>query len=186
MGDPTEKSTPVISPGEKRRFWSWLTGIGLLAFVVFSAFSFISTWAHPGFRAGRPPPPVPVLTADGSESSLEDEAAGRKEILVVSPSCDICTAEMHDRLAMYESSSGPGTDRPEDVLYLVLRSEEMALANFMTAYNRSREIGVGIALIPAEQGRDLGIVRIPALVRLRPDGTVASVSYLREARQRPL
>lgn len=181
MGNQTESGSTVTSTGGKRRLWTWLAAVGLVFFVVFSAISYITTWTHPGFRSGRLPPPVPVRTADGSESSLEKEAVGRKEILVVSPSCDVCTAELHDRLAVYESSPGPGAEKPEEVLYLILTGEEMALANFMTAYTRSRELGIGIALMPAEQGRDLGIVRVPALVRLRPDGTVAGVNYPREA-----
>ena len=79
----------------------------------------------------------------------------------------------------------PGAERddppPSGIFFLILQTEAIPRAGFMDAYRQLRETAAGIALIPIDEGRLLGITRVPAVVRLDPDGRVGAITYLQEA-----
>ncbi len=178
--------TAVIEVIQKknRRFWGWFTIVAFAMFVLFSVFSYRDTAAHPGLRPGRPLPELTTTTVAGEELALVEAAAGRAVIMIVSPTCDICSSDMMEIVEVFESSAMDEYERPEDILWLILQSEGMPRSVFMEAYRRGMELGIGIAMVAVEEGRNLGITRVPVTVALRPDGTIASVSYPRETSER--
>lgn len=167
-----------------RRFWSWFTIVSFVTFVIFSVFSYMNTATHPGLRPGHLLPELVTTTATGDTLALQEAAAGRAVIMIVSPTCDICSSDMMEMVEAFESAAMEEYERPEDVLWMILQSEGMPRMVFMEAYRRGGELGIGIALIAAEEGRNLGITRVPVMVSLRPDGTIASISYPRETSER--
>jgi hypothetical protein len=173
------------APSPRLRFWGWLTVVGLLAYLVTSAFTYAHTASHPALRPGQPVPPVTVTTAAGTPARLDSVLSGRSRLLVVAPTCDICAAEMQSILAGWNGE--PGADRddppPSGMFFLILQTEAIPRATFMDAYRQLRGTEAGIALIPIEEGRLLGITRVPAAVRLDPGGRVGAITYLQEAQE---
>ena len=167
-----------------RRIWRWFTMVTFALFVLFSVLSYKNTAAHPGLRPGRPLPGLTTTTITGEELTLIEAAAGRAAIMIVSPTCDICSADMMTMVEAFESSVMEEYKKPEDVLWLILNSEGMPRSVFMEAYRRGMGLGIGIVRIEAAAGRDLGVTRVPVTVALNPDGTIASVSYPRETSER--
>ncbi len=172
------------SPSRSRlRLWRWLTLAGLLAYLTTSALAYSRTAAHPALRPGRAVPPVTVSTPDGASARLDSLTAGRSRLLVVAPTCDICAAEMQAILAGWRGEAGAGRDDPppEEMLFLVLRVEAIPRAAFMEAWRELLGTPACLALIPLEEGRLLGITRVPVVVRLDAGGMVSSLTYLQEA-----
>lgn len=168
----------------RKRFWGRFTLVSFALFVIFSVFSYINTAAHPGLRPGRQIPDLPATTITGEDLSLVEAARGRKMVMIVSPTCDICATDMMTMVEEFESGSMEDFERPGEVLWLILRSDGMPRAVFMEAYRRGMELGIGMARIEAEAGRELGITRVPVMVALDQDGTIASISYPRETSPR--
>jgi len=173
----------VVHP--RRRVWGWLTVIGLAAYLVTSAFTYAHTASHPALRPGRPVPSVSVTTASGTPARLDSLLIGRTRLLVVAPTCDICAAEMQAILAGWNGEPGAVRDDPppSGMFFLILQTDAIPRAGFMDAYRQLRETGAGIGLIPLEEGRLLGITRVPVAVRLDPGGRVGAITYLQEAQE---
>ncbi|MFC1545154.1 hypothetical protein ACFL44_00510 [Gemmatimonadota bacterium] len=167
-----------------RRFWRWFTMVAFTLFVLFSVFSYMDTTAHPGLRPGRPLPELLTTTIAGEEWSLMEAAVGRRAIMIVSPTCDICAGDMMEMVEAFESASMDAYEEPEQILWLILQSEGMPRSVFMEAYRRGIELGIGLTMAEAGAGRDLGVTRVPVTIALNPDGTIASVSYPRETSER--
>ena len=168
----------------RKRFWGRFVLVSFALFVIFSVFSYINTAAHPGLRSGRPLPDIAGLTVAGDELSLAEAARGRRMIMIVSPTCDICAGDMMTMVEAFESGSMEEFERPEEVLWMILSSDGMPRAVFMDAYRRGIQLGIGIVRVPSEAGRELGIMRVPVMVSLNQGGTIASISYPRETSPR--
>ncbi len=174
----------TTAPSRTRtRFCGWLTLTGLVAYVVTSAFTYADTAAHPALRPGQAVPAVTVTTPTGTPARLDTLLVGRTRLLVVAPTCDVCAAEMQAILDAWRGV--PGTERddppPAGMFFLILQVEAIPRAGFMDAYRQLRETDAGLALIPIEAGRGLGITRVPVIVRLDPGGRVGSLTYMKEA-----
>lgn len=165
----------------KKMFRVLLAIVSLGLFILLSALSYISTYSHPGLRPGRPVPSVTVSTVEGQNTTLDAVAEKCSVILIVSPTCDNCVAEMHDRLEAIEAGSGPDRSRADALLILIIRSDDLPRSGFMTAYRKAGELGVGIVQIQSRGAGELGITRVPIVVQLRPDGMVGPLSYPRQS-----
>jgi len=171
------------SSGEgKRRFWQWLTIVGFVASVCFGLVSYFNAPAALVLRSGRPLPDVVVTTYEGRESTLEAEAAGFGQILIVTPSCDECTDHIIELVTSAEAEAG-GTDKGlEEVLFLVIRTDLMPRAGFMPAFQRARQLGAYAVIISLEEAPKLGISELPVVVELDAEGLIVSVSYPQDLR----
>ena len=161
----------------KRRTWQWLTAAGFVATICFGFITHLNAPAAATLRPGHPLPAVVVSTAEGTESSLDIEAAGYREILIISPSCDECTDHLIDMIIATEAGQVGSVRGIEGVLLLVIESDLMPRADFMPALQRAQELGAPIVRISAREAAKLGIFEIPGVVELTEDGWVGSVSY---------
>ncbi len=164
----------------RKRFWGRFSLVSFALFVIFSIFSYLDTAAHPGLRPGRPLPDIAASTITGDDLALLEAARGRRLVMIVSPTCDICATDMMTMVEAFENGSMEEYQAPEEVLWLILRSDGMPRAVFMEAYRRGIQLEIGVIRIEAEAGRELGITRVPVMVALDQDGTIAAVSYPRE------
>jgi len=171
------------SSGEgKRRFWQWLTIVGFVASVCFGLVSYLNAPAASILRPGRPLPDVVVTTYEGRESTLEAEAAGYSQVLIVTPSCDKCDDQMIELVASAEAEAGGMEKGLEKVLILVIRTDLMPRAGFMPAFQRARQLGAYAVIISLEEAPKLGISELPVVVELGAEGLIVSVSYPRDQR----
>jgi hypothetical protein len=163
-----ERESPVIGGR-----WAWTAVGALLVAAAAGGIAWGRTARTPLLRAGRLLPAVSVSTADRLARRLDEQVAGIAEIMVAAPTCERCTEEL---LARVEAAEQVG--RPlHDLLVLVVRSDGIPRTAFMEAYRRGLDRGMRVLLIQPDQARAMGIARVPALIRLAPDGVVVSVTY---------
>ena len=160
--------TPV--PGDR---WAWIAIGALLVAAAAGGIAWGGTARTPLLRAGRLLPAVPVSTADQQAGRLDEQVDGIADILVAAPTCELCTEELLARVEEAERAGSP----LQEMLLLVVRSDGIPRAAFMEAYRRGLDLGMRVLLIQPAQAREVGIARVPALIRLDPDGLVVSVSY---------
>jgi hypothetical protein len=163
-----EEIAPVSGGG-----WAWTAVAALLVAAAAGGIAWGSTARSSLLGAGRPLPAVPVSTIDLQERRLDEQVDGIADVLVAAPTCERCTEEL---LARVEDAEGTG-DRLEGLMLLVVRSDGIPRTAFMEAYRRGLDRGMRVLLIEPAQAREMGIARVPALIRLDPDGVVAAVTY---------
>ena len=154
--------------------WAWTAVGALLVAAVASGIAWGSTVRAPLLRAGRPLPAVPVSTTDQQAGRLDEQVAGRTEVMVVAPTCERCT---EDLLVRVEEAERAGGESLREMLLLVVRSQGIPRTAFMEAYRRGLERGMRVLLLEPEQARAMGIARVPALIRLDREGVVEAVTY---------
>ena len=167
--------------GQRRR-WQLLTVIGFAATVCFTGISYLNTPAAETMRTGHPPPGLAVLDPDGAESTLDVEAGGFREILIVTPSCDECTDHLVDLVLAAEAGSVEASETIETTLFLLISSDLMPRADFMPAFNRVIELGARAVTISAEEAQKLGVFDLPVSVELDAGGRITAINYLWQQR----
>jgi hypothetical protein len=159
-----------------------MAGIGLLGVICLTVIAVVQSADSSLLRVGRAVPVSPVRTPNGGDATLRDAAAGKGEILIVSPTCDICAAEMVSRLAEAERLRSEGKPHGLDqVLLLVIRSTSIPRSTFISAFNRLQELKMPTVFIEPTEARAIDVQKVPGMVRLREDGRIETVSYPEEA-----
>ena len=158
--------------------WGLLAGVGLIGVIGLAVIAAAGGSGDTVLRAGRPVPAAPIMTFDGDTGDLRSAAEGKREILIVSPNCDICAAELTSRLEAAERLRSAGApDELESTLLLIVRSMSIPRATFMSAFSRLQEMGLPAVLIEPEEARAMGVQRVPGFVRIGSDGRIETVSY---------
>lgn len=167
--------------GGHRGLWAWVTVAALVVATVSGMVSYGMVFRHPLLLPGRPLPPVQVLeqTEPGPvEHLLVTRVEGITEMLVMTPTCDVCTADLVERITRAEADPAGGEGHPlAGLLLLVIRSDGIPRAAFMDAYRRGQELGMRTLSILPERARAMGIARVPAEIQLSPDGVVEHIVY---------
>jgi hypothetical protein len=162
----------------RKRTWQLLAAVGFAAMVVFSFISYMRTPAEAALRPGHSLPGLIVELENGIESTLKAESAGFGSVLVVTPSCDLCTDHLTDlALAARDYPETAGQELME-ILLLVIRSDLMPRSGFQPAFDLARELGAIHVNISAREAQKLGIMELPVAIALDSEGNIASVSYL--------
>jgi len=166
--------------------WGLVAGIGLLGVICLTVIALLQSADASLLRAGRMVPASPVRTRDGGNATLREAATGMRQILIVSPTCDICAAEMVARLTEAERLRSEGrSDGLGEVLLLVIRATSIPRATFMSAFNRLQELEMPTVYIEPVEARAIDVKKVPGMVRLRENGRIESVSYPEEAQLPP-
>ncbi len=163
-----EENAPVIGGG-----WAWTAVAALLVAAAAGGIAWGSTARSPLLGAGRLIPAVPVSTTDRQARRLDEQVDDIADVLVVAPTCERCTEDLQARVEEAERAGDP----LDGLLLLVVRSDGIPRTAFMEAYRRGLDRGMRVLLIEPEQARGMGIARVPALIRLDPDGVVIAVTY---------
>ncbi len=162
--------------------WGLVAGIGLIGVVCLTIIAAVQGAGASVLREGRAVPATPVLTINGENAILSEVAEGKREILIVSPTCDICAAEMTSRVEEAERRISEGLSHELDqVLLLVIRGSGIPRSMFMTAYARLQELGMSTVFIETMDARAIGIEKVPGMILLRADGKIEEISYPEEA-----
>ncbi len=176
MTDERHRNVQPFSP------WGLVAGIGLLGVICLTVIAAVQSADGSLLRAGQAVPASPVRTPDGGEATLQDAAAGKREILIVSPTCDICAAEMVSRLTEAERLLSTGQPHELDrTLLLVIRSMSIPRATFVSAFTRLQELRMPTVFIDPTEARAIDVQKVPGMILLGEDGRIESVSYPEEA-----
>lgn len=167
MFEKIARLIPDPGPHPKVRLWFGLAITGFAAMMIFGAVSLLQPLFFQAASEGDPIPEVVATTLEGETMSLVEAARGRDEMLVVAPSCEVCTHELRERIAAIEGTPGSFPDRMEDVLMLLVRQPTMPRAGFMEALHEAGEMGAGAVRISQETARRLGVRRVPASIAIR-------------------
>jgi hypothetical protein len=173
----------VIEERENRRrgLWAWVAVAALVVATMAGMVSYGTVFRNPLLRPGQPLPAVPVLDlteAGPVEHLLDTRVEGVVEVLVMTPTCDVCTADLLERIQQAEADPDRSAETSlSGLMLLVIRSDGIPRAVFMDAYRRGLDLGMRTLTILPEQARAMGIARVPAEIRLGPDGRVESIAY---------
>ena len=167
MLEKIKRLVPDPGPHPEARLWLGLAITGFVAMMVFGAISLIQPILFQAAAAGDPIPEAMVTTLEGETVSLAEAARGHEELLVVAPSCGVCTQELRGRIAAIQGAPGSFPERMEGVLMLLVRQPSMPRAGFMEALQEAQDLGAEAVRISQETARRLGVRRVPAAISIR-------------------
>ena len=117
-------------------------------------------------------PPLELITLVGEPVRLDQWARGMEEVLVITSTCDDCTAFLRTRLQVYAQRPGDFPARMERSLLLLIRTQGLARAAFMEAFEGARELGARVLLITPDQALALGVTLVPTRIGLDDQGRI--------------
>jgi len=167
MFERLKRFIPDPGPHPKARLWLGLAVTGFVAMMIFGAISLLQPLLYQTAAAGDPLPEAAVTNLEGETMRLTEAARGRDEMVVMSPSCDVCTGELRARIATIEGAPGSFPERLEGTLILLIRQPVIPRAGFMEGLRDAQRLGAEVVRISQETARKLGVRRVPSVIDIR-------------------